>query len=28
VKASAHFGDNDWHCWDSQVNGLVDKVCG
>jgi hypothetical protein len=28
VKAPAHFGDNDWHCWDSQVNGLVDKVCG
>lgn len=27
VKAPVHFGDNEWHCWDSQANGLVDKVC-
>ncbi len=27
VKDQARFGDTDWHCWDSQANGLVDKVC-
>ncbi len=27
VKAPVFFGDEAWHCWDSQANGLVDKVC-
>lgn len=27
VKAPVHFGDDAWHCWDTQANGLIDKVC-
>lgn len=27
VLAPVFFGDDLWHCWDSQANGLVDKVC-
>ena len=27
VKAPAHFQDDAWHCWDTQANGLADKVC-
>lgn len=27
VMAPVFFGDNLWHCWDSQANGLADKVC-
>jgi hypothetical protein len=27
VKDVVYFGDADWHCWDSLVNGLVDKSC-
>lgn len=27
VKAPVKFGDSDWHCWDTEENGLADKVC-
>jgi hypothetical protein len=27
VKAPVHFQDDAWHCWDTQANGLMDKVC-
>lgn len=27
VMAPVAFGDDLWHCWDSQANGLADKVC-
>jgi hypothetical protein len=27
VMAPVFFGDDLWHCWDSQANGLADKVC-
>ena len=27
VKSPVHFGDDAWHCWDSQANNLADKVC-
>jgi hypothetical protein len=27
VKDEAHFQDAEWHCWDTLVNGLVDKIC-
>jgi hypothetical protein len=27
VKAPVQFGDNEWHCWDTKANGLMDKVC-
>ena len=27
VKAPVKFGDSDWHCWDTDENGLADKVC-
>ncbi len=27
VKAPVHFEDEDWHCWDSQANGLADREC-
>jgi len=27
VKAPLHFGDELWHCWESQANGLMDKDC-
>jgi len=27
VMAPVFFGDEVWHCWDSQANGLADKVC-
>lgn len=28
VKSPVHFQDSEWHCWDSQANGLADIVCG
>jgi hypothetical protein len=27
VKSMNHFADEDWHCWDTQANGLVDMDC-
>ena len=27
VKSPVHFLDDAWHCWDTQANGLMDKVC-
>lgn len=27
VKDPQKFGDSNWHCWDSQANGLADKEC-
>ncbi len=27
VKDPVKFGDSEWHCWDTDENGLADKVC-
>jgi len=27
IMDEVHFGDSEWHCWDSADNGLADRVC-
>ena len=27
IKDPVFFGDENWHCWDSHANGLVDREC-